>query len=297
MDKRLRVILADSDERKARHLANYLESKSQMEVVAICNDGGDAFQKTVDLEPDCLLLDLILPMMDGLTVLELIKNSGCKTSVIVASALENSNLIHYACELGADFYVCKPYDEEVVYHRLLHMAGLSLYREGSNDVLTRNGGLELQGTHGVKNNVSTLAMAEQTEQRKLSNMDPGQLEYQVTNMIRMFGIPAHIKGYQYIREGIIMSINDADMLSFITKFLYPAIAKEYNTTASSVERAIRHAIGVAWDRGNAKAVLKEFGYYYGATKRPTNCEFLSMIVDRFRVEQANGFIPNHPKAI
>lgn len=284
MSQSLRVILADSDERNAKMLAEFLELNSQMEVVAVCSDGKMAFQKTMELKPDCLLLDLILPVMDGLTVLELLKQGGCDTSVIVASALENSNLIHYACELGADFYVCKPYDFEVVSHRLKQMAGKTVYRENSM-YHASTGAVDMFGSQDNRNIVSNHVVAEREEERKLMNMDPGQLEYQVTNVIRKFGIPAHIKGYQYIREGIMMSIKDEEMLSFITKFLYPTIAKEYNTTASSVERAIRHAIGVAWERGNAKTVLKEFGYYHGASKRPTNCEFLSTIVDSFRMEQ------------
>lgn len=284
MEQRLSVILADSDERNARCLAEFLESNCQMEVVAICSDGKEAFQKTMEHQPDCLLLDLIMPVMDGLTVLELLKKSGCATSVIVASELENSNLIHYAFELGTEVYVCKPYDYEVVYHRLLQMAQRMIYQK-PEQLHSVKEGIKQQDE---KAKVSTLAMAEQNEQQLMMSMDPGQLEYQVTNVIRRFGIPAHIKGYQYIREGIMMSIKDEEMLSFITKFLYPAIAKEFHTTASSVERAIRHAIGVAWERGNAKAVLKEFGYYHGSSKRPTNCEFLSTIVDSFRMEQMNA---------
>jgi two-component system response regulator (stage 0 sporulation protein A) len=202
-------------------------------------------------------MDLILPKMDGLTVLELLHQAKNRTPVIVTSMLDHSELIHCACTLGAAYYVCKPYQLEVVYQRMCQIVGWY-----APSVWMPQAEPELAAASGVPDGYSSL-------------------ETELTAVIRHLGIPAHIKGYQYIRESVLLALEDDNMLSYITKYLYPTIAKRHRTTSSSVERAIRHAIGIVWERGNAQA----FEEWYGSQDcRPTNSEFLSLLVDKFRLE-------------
>ena len=169
-----------------------------------------------------------------------------------------------AFNLGADYYVMKPCNPKVLAKRIIQIADLS-------------------------------KTGEMTEERKEEDKDlPGgqmydygmhSIENDVTEIIREIGIPAHIKGYQYIREGIMMAVNDMNMLNYITKLLYPSIAKKYKTTSSSVERAIRHAIEVAWGRGKIDVIEDMFGYTVSAGKgKPTNSEFIALIADKLRIE-------------
>ena len=165
-------------------------------------------------------------------------------------------IISMAFNLGADYYIMKPCNPEILAKRIIQIAGLSKDEEL----------VEIDARANVSRQESSI-------------------ENDVTEIIREIGIPAHIKGYQYIREGIIMAINDMNMLNFITKLLYPSIAKKYKTTSSSVERAIRHAIEVAWSRGKIEVIEEMFGYTVSAGKgKPTNSEFIALIADKLRIE-------------
>jgi two-component system response regulator (stage 0 sporulation protein A) len=214
----------------------------------------------MDYEPDVLLLDVFLSGMDGLEVLEQVKQreSLRHTKVLFLSTVGSQRIISCAFSMGADYYLLKPYNVEILAKRVLQLANY--------------------GTEKL-----------QTEELNFGNTKEeyrmGSLESDVTDIIRDIGIPAHIKGYQYIREGIIMSVKDANMLNYITKLLYPTIAKKYRTTSSSVERAIRHAIEVAWTRGKIEVIEEMFGYTVSAGKgKPTNSEFIALIADKLRLE-------------
>lgn len=275
MDTRLNVLIADADEHLAMKLAQYLRGTGNINVVDVVKDGQTAFDVMVKSKPDMLLLDLVLPGRDGLSVMEGLSQIDCSTCIVVTSALDNSNMITYACQLGADYYICKPYDCKTVYERIQQLCGR--YYNYKQDKSQEESAAALEHSDIVKK-----------EQENVPTVFT--LEAKVTAEIRALGIPAHIKGYQYIREGIILALGDEDMLDYITKFLYPTIAKKYNTTAGSVERAIRHAIGVAWERGNREAIIKLYGYAYCEKReRPTNSEFLSLIVDKLRLEQITQY--------
>ena len=263
----LKVMIADADEQMGKQLAKYLNEKADVEVLPIQTSGKGVLRAIKTEEPDVVLLDLVLPGMDGLSVLEELMRGKCKSSVIVTSAMDNSRMITYACQLGADFYICKPYDEERVYHRLRQ---LYMYRQQETE----------------KQEEAELFLTQEEEENE--TRERISLESKITREIRLLGIPAHIKGYQYIRSSVLLSLRDGSMLNFVTKSLYPEVAKIYGTTTGSVERAIRHAIAVAWERGNREAIKQLYGYDYGIhSRRPTNSEFLSLVVDKFRMEEKN----------
>lgn len=271
MNRKIRVMIADGDESLSRMLGDYLDSKPEMEVVGIYHDGESLTNAVKEKEPDIVLMELILPKLDGLGVLEKIQTFSNVPEVIVTSALKNSKMIHCACSLGATFYICKRddakvYDYDSIYERILQAL---MYNKYTQDIPT---------------NFTNVVSSAGEESRKTTMKESATLESEVTAVIRELGIPAHIKGYQYIRDGIILSLSDANMLNYITKFLYPTIAKKYKTTSSSVERAIRHAIGVAWEKGNMRAFENLYGYSITEDHmRPTNSEFLALVVDKFRL--------------
>ena len=264
----LKVMIADADEQMGKQLAKYLNEKADVEVLPIQTSGKGVLRAIKTEEPDVVLLDLVLPGMDGLSVLEELMRGKCKSSVIVTSAMDNSRMITYACQLGADFYICKPYDEERVYHRLRQ---LYMYRQQETE----------------KQEEAELFLTQEEEENE--TRERISLESKITREIRLLGIPAHIKGYQYLREAIIMTIHDMEVINAITKVLYPTVAKKFKTTSSRVERAIRHAIEVAWDRGDVDTLQEYFGFTVsGAKGKPTNSEFISMVADRLRLELKIG---------
>lgn len=246
-------------------LREYFENEKGVSVSWIAGDGEEAVEKLRYQLPDVLLLDVIMPKLDGLGVLEKLKTiSGAeKTKVIVLSAVKQESIIHKAIGLGAEYYIVKPFDLEVLTNRIKQISkgaafGSASLKTGSSDVVMN---------HIVENKEA-------------------DLEVEITNIIHEIGVPAHIKGYQYIRYAISMVVEDVDLLSAVTKELYPAIAKKYNTTPSRVERAIRHAIEVAWNRGKIDTIDKLFGYTVHTDKgKPTNSEFIAIIADKLRLER------------
>ncbi len=262
MNDKIKVIIADSEEDLCNRLLNYFNKNSIIQVIKICNDGFSTLKAVKSLQPDMLILDLILPGADGIEVLKGIQEIKDRPNVIVTSVLENSQMIHCACALGADYYICKPYALDSMLERILQ----------------------------IESNTYVMKSAEYSQKtnQALKKLEGSSLEVKVTSAIRRLGIPAHIKGYQYTREAVILSISDDNMLTYITKCLYPTIAKAHNTTSSSVERAIRHAICVAWERGNLKKLGEFYGYGFSSEQtRPTNSEFISLLVDHFRLEMQN----------
>ncbi|WP_066873072.1 sporulation transcription factor Spo0A [Clostridium mediterraneense] len=266
-DSKISVLIADDNKEFCSILNDYLLNQRDIVVVGIANDGLEALELIEEKKPDLVVLDIIMPHLDGLGVLEKLNSSKLDKipRVIVLSAVGQDKITQRAITLGADYYVVKPFDMDVFIKRIRQMFNNTISSEESN---TRQ---------------STLL--EMTEAPVSNRRQPMDLESEITNIIHEIGVPAHIKGYMYLREAITMVVNDMELLSAITKELYPSIAKKYNTTASRVERAIRHAIEVAWGRGQIEAINKLFGYTIHNDKgKPTNSEFIAMVADKLRLK-------------
>ncbi len=260
--EKLNVVIADDNERIVEMLNALIRTENDMEVVGTAGNGEEAVEVIKNNAPDVVLLDLIMPKMDGLGVLEkLQKDSSIRKmpAFIVLSAIGQEAVTEDAFALGANYYIMKPFNNEMLLGRLRSI------RSRGERVLT--------------------PVCQTAERKRTEFIEKRDLETDVTNMIHEIGVPAHIKGYQYLRDAIMMSVEDMEMLNSITKILYPTIAKNHQTTPSRVERAIRHAIEVAWSRGKMDTIDELFGYTVSNGKgKPTNSEFIALIADRIRLE-------------
>lgn len=260
---KINVAIVDDNERILSLLEDILKGDSDIEVVGKADNGIDALTLIKDKKPDVVLLDLIMPKLDGLGVMERIKKDTeykKAPAFIVITAIGQEGVTENAFELGASYYIMKPFDNNIVLSRIKQIKG-----ENHSKLIE---------THKQPS----------TYENKDLYMERN-LESDVTNIIHEIGVPAHIKGYQYLRDAIMMSVNDNEMLNSITKMLYPSIAKRHKTTPSRVERAIRHAIEVAWSRGKMDTIDELFGYTVSNGKgKPTNSEFVALIADKIRLE-------------
>jgi len=267
MKEKVTILIADDNQEFAKTLANYIQEQEDMEVIGLAKDGEEAIDMITNIAPDVVLLDVIMPHLDGIGVLEKINmiKSEKKPTCIMLSAVGQDNITQRAISLGAEYYVVKPFDIELLIKRIRQLKDFKP-SQNANNFISR----EIKNQYIELNNNSD---------------EEKNLEALVTNIIHEVGVPAHIKGYQYLREAIIMVVKDIDVINQITKSLYPQIAYKFNTTPSRVERAIRHAIEVAWGRGDQKTVENIFGYTISAAKgKPTNSEFIAMIADKLRLE-------------
>lgn len=261
---KISVVIADDNKEFCSILNDYLLNQRDMIVTGIAKDGREALELIEEKQPDLVVLDIIMPHLDGLGVLERLQSMNLDKfpRVVVLSAVGQDKITQRAITLGADYYVVKPFDMDIFTKRIRDMFNENILSE---PVKRRN------VTMVSTDSVTTKA--------------PIDLETEITNIIHEIGVPAHIKGYMYLREAITMVVNDMELLSAVTKELYPSIAKKYNTTASRVERAIRHAIEVAWGRGQIEAINKLFGYTVHNDKgKPTNSEFIAIIADKLRLK-------------
>lgn len=268
MKGNLSILIADDNQEFSHTLSSYINNQEDMEVIAVAKDGNEAVEMISNTTPDVVLLDVIMPHLDGLGVLEAINKKliNKKPVSIMLSAVGQDKITQKAIGVGADYYIVKPFDIEVLIKRIKDIKYFKPNQTGGS-LITRETKLKY------------IELPE-NDSKKEEN-----LEALVTNIIHEVGVPAHIKGYQYLREAIMMVVNDIDVINQITKSLYPKIAAKYNTTSSRVERAIRHAIEVAWGRGQQDAVESIFGYTVSAAKgKPTNSEFIAMIADKLRLE-------------
>ena len=268
MKEKISVLIADDNPDFSQTLAQYLESQEDMEVIGMAKDGTEAIDMIANTIPDVVLLDVIMPHLDGIGVLERINiiKTLKRPVCIMLSAVGQDKITQRAISLGAEYYVVKPFDIELLIKRIRELKNYKPV-QNSNNFIAREPKMKY---------VDIPATSQNTQEN---------LEALVTNVIHEVGVPAHIKGYQYLREAIIMVVNDIDVINQITKSLYPQIANRFNTTPSRVERAIRHAIEVAWGRGQQEAVESIFGYTISASKgKPTNSEFIAMIADKLRLE-------------
>ena len=264
--EKLNVAIADDNERIVELLDRIVSSDEELNVVGKAGNGEELYDIIKAKEPDVVLLDIIMPKVDGLTVMERVnedKNMKKRPAFIVITAVGQEKITEDAFALGANYYILKPFDNDMVISRIKHVR---------NNCSEKN----FQEVRRVN---AYESKAEYIERN---------LETDVTEIIHEIGVPAHIKGYQYLRDAIIMSVGDMDMLNSITKILYPTIAKKHQTTPSRVERAIRHAIEVAWSRGKMDTIEELFGYTVSGGKgKPTNSEFIALIADKIRLEYKN----------
>ena len=244
-----KVMIADADEEFRTLLADALEGERDFEVVGSTGDGSELLRLLEESTADVLILDLVLSRMDGLEVLHELSHLSNRPAVLVLSGFVKGNIVNRAAELGADYFMLKPCRCSSVAERVRRLCA----------------GPE-----------AAAAPARSSQ----------SMEARVTAIIHDIGVPAHIKGYQYLRESILIAVENMDVINAVTKILYPEVASRYGTTASRVERAIRHAIEVAWDRGDLETLQKYFGYTVSNAKgKPTNSEFIAMIADRLQLQQ------------
>lgn len=253
MEKKLKVLIADDSTEFGQNCANVINSYG-MEAVLCAKDGKALADYAVRLKPDAILSDIFMPNIDALGVMELLKEQfgGTLPLYFVMSGFGSSRLESEALSAGAAYFFIKPFDFSILAERILHISG---YNKRTDVILNNN-----------------------------APITDSDLELMITDIIHQIGVPAHIKGYNYLRDAIIYSVKNPDVINSVTKVLYPAVAKKHNTTSSRVERAIRHAIEVAWDRGNLDVLNSYFGYtVHTGRGKPTNSEFIAMISDKLRL--------------
>ena len=250
MDKRRRVLIADNSEEFCLRLKNSVEQVPGWEVVGMALDGNHAVELLQKFDPDVLLLDLLLPDLDGIAVLRKAAQQEKMPVCMVMTGFLTEYAASAAAGLGVRYFMAKPCRCDAVVERL-----------------------------------GEILQADQAGKKQPVKRADINIEAMVTSVIHEIGVPAHIKGYQYLREAIKIAVNDMDVINAITKVLYPQVAKTFSTTPSRVERAIRHAIEVAWDRGDLETLQRFFGYTVSNTKgKPTNSEFIALIADRLQLQ-------------
>ncbi|MBP3304345.1 MAG: sporulation transcription factor Spo0A [Oscillospiraceae bacterium] len=250
MDHLTTVFIADSTEEFCTALSNALQQAGGFQIIGTASDGEQAIRQITQLKPDVLVLDLMLSKQDGISVLKAISGMERRPVTLATSGFITDYVASTAANLGARYLMLKPCDLTALVERLEEIRGG-----------------ESQRVIPIRRN------------------DKTSIESMVTNIIHEIGVPAHIKGYQYLREAIIIAVNDMDVINAITKVLYPQVAKTFQTTPSRVERAIRHAIEVAWDRGDLDTLQRFFGYTVSNTKgKPTNSEFIALIADKLQLQ-------------
>ena len=251
-------MIADNTEEFCSSLVTTLQRSEGFRIVGTANDGEQAIRLITERKPKILVLDLMLPKKDGLSVLKAISGMQQKPVVLATSAFITDYVTTAVANLGVQYLMLRPCDLSALVERLEEIRGGEPLR-----ILPQR------------------------------RMDKTSIESMVTGIIHEIGVPAHIKGYQYLREAIIIAVNDMDVINAITKVLYPQVAKTFQTTPSRVERAIRHAIEVAWDRGDLDTLQRFFGYTVSNTKgKPTNSEFIALIADKLQLQLKSSEVAN-----
>ena len=252
------VVIADNTEEFCAGLSAALQQAGGFQIVGTATDGEQAIRLVSERKPDVLVLDLMLPKRDGISVLRTVAAMEKRPVTLATSGFVTDFVASTASNLGVRYLMLKPCDMTALVERLQEIRG----GESQRKVLSRR-------------------------------PDKTSIETMVTGIIHEIGVPAHIKGYQYLREAIIIAVGDMDVINAITKVLYPQVAKTFQTTPSRVERAIRHAIEVAWDRGDLDTLQRFFGYTVSNTKgKPTNSEFIALIADKLQLQLKSSEVAN-----
>jgi len=258
MDNLTTVMIADNSEEFCSALTAALQRCEGFQVLGTANDGEQAVRMVMERKPRILVLDLMLAKKDGISVLKAIGNLQPKPIVLATSGFITDYVASAAANLGVQYLMLKPCDMTALAERLEEIRG-----------------------------------GQSQRQNAIRQTGATSIEALVTGIIHEIGVPAHIKGYQYLREAIIIAVNDMDVINAITKVLYPQVAKTFQTTPSRVERAIRHAIEVAWDRGDLDTLQRFFGYTVSNTKgKPTNSEFIALIADKLQLQLKSSEVAN-----
>ena len=269
MKNKITIVIADDNPEFANYIKEALIKEGDLEVLGMAHNGNDAIDLVVGKQPDVALIDIVMPELDGLGVLEKLMSIPIarKPKCLMLSAVGQDAITQKAMSLGAEYYIIKPFEISTLIQRVREIhTGIQK---------TDSSGKEIRKSQ----NIEALAPTK--------NLD--NLETQITKLIHEVGVPAHIKGYQYLREAIILAVKDMTIINSITKGLYPTLARKFKTTPSRVERAIRHAIEVAWTRGKMDINNEMFGNTISATKgKPTNSEFIAMIADKLRLEMKSA---------
>ena len=263
MEHKTKVLIADGNGETRKILTDAMATDDCIEVVCAVDNGRDAIEKIIDHRPDVVVADYLLHHIDGLGLAREISNLNLdkRPVMFLLSSFSSERAVAEAVELNVAYYMIKPFDYKILIERIKQHNNVLIQREAPD--IAADGSLSARAEVDI--------------------------ELRVTNIIHEIGVPAHIKGYQYLREAIIMTIKNMEMINAITKLLYPTVAKHYATTSSRVERAIRHAIEVAWDRGDVDVLQKFFGYTISNAKgKPTNSEFISMVADKLRLMMKIG---------
>ena len=255
MDKKIRLLIIEDNLQLNEILTKFFSTKNDVEVVGSCSNALEAAAMIKEVNPDAIIVDMIMPEADGLSLLERLNTSEFETmpSTIVVSAVGNEKMVKLACDLGAKYYMIKPFNKDILYKRLQDMFGQRVIetRKAPAPVRSRS------------------------------------LDEKITGVFLSIGIPAHIKGYHFLREAIKMVVKEPDLINSITKKLYPGIAVPFETSASKVERAIRHAIEVAWSRGKIENINAFLGYNtYTNNDKPTNGEFIALMADKLIMDRS-----------
>lgn len=254
------IVIADDSITLTKDLTDFFANDKNFEVIAVAKDGLDAVSKIETLNPDYVLLDIVMPELDGFGVLNEVKYKidKSKTTIIMMSQLVGDGFINKAIKNGADYFLAKPFSSSSLKDCLLEFE------------------------RGVREE-PTITVTAKPETKRMKN----SLDEKIANIFISVGIPAHIKGYQFLREAIKMAVDNPEIINSITKKLYPSIAEKFETTPSKVERAIRHAIEVAWNRGKIENINQIFGIkVYSANEKPTNGEFIALVADKMLIEGA-----------
>ena len=260
----LNIAIADDNPQTLRLLGDILENEEGFHVVGRAENGEEAYEMIMKTKPDVVLLDIIMPRLDGISVMERVKKQNSLEklpSFIMVTAAGSETVTEEAFAKGANYYIMKPFSREAIVDKVRRIG---------------MGGTKEKQLPGVRKVEPYVNREEYIAQN---------LEHDVTQVLHEIGIPAHIKGYQYLRDAIVISVEEQEMLTSVTKILYPTIAKKHKTTPSRVERAIRHAIEVAWSRGKMDTINEIFGYTVSNGKgKPTNSEFIALIADKIRLD-------------
>lgn len=244
--EKIKIVIIDTKETTSSY-EKEIESQEDIEVASVIEDGVGAVKKVLETKPDVVVLDLLIPGIDGFECISQIKTKYSDCKFIITSALNSPNMVSKAIDMGVDYFMMKPVDTTNLIKRIREV-----YEKG----------------------------------KKAQGSGSKELEEKITNIFLTVGIPAHIKGYQFLREAIKMAVRDPHIINSITKRLYPGIAEIYDTTASKVERAIRHAIEVAWNKGKIENINDVFGLrVYDTHEKPTNGEFIALVADKMLLEK------------
>jgi two-component system response regulator (stage 0 sporulation protein A) len=257
MQSKIKIVLADSGEEYRKLLSDMLRAEGDFIVSGATGDGTAALSDIIREKPDVLITDIILSGLDGLSLIGRVSElpEADRPAVVVVSGFASEQTLGEASALGAAYFMQKPCDIPALFSRVRQLAGTPRPASEARELRAPPGAAEKP------------------------------LDAVVTEVIHEIGVPAHIKGYQYVREAIILAIEDMEIINSVTKILYPTVARKFHTTPSRVERAIRHAIEVAWDRGDIETLQKFFGYTVSNIKgKPTNSEFIAMIADRLKLQ-------------